>query len=157
MPALCPGVSCAPPDTKVFTCEGPLELLGALLLRCLAHPGCPQHCCAFQTQQALKCPQMVQAGYGCTCLQLQPRFVSPITGAGFGSWLFSLPCACWRNSLPSYFRTWRRLGDTPGAGAGLMKPFPQLRPLLPPRFHPVHGDNELFIPWRAGVCLWPPV
>lgn len=29
--------------------------------------------------------------------------------------------------------------------------------LSPPtrRFYPVHGVNELFMPWQAGVCLWP--
>lgn len=48
-------------------------------------------------------------------------------------------------------------GLTPGAGAGVDEAIPPTLSSPTRRFYPVLGVNELFIPWQAGACLWPPV
>lgn len=160
MAVLCPSASCALPDgddPPGWLCS--LEVLAAVLPHCLIYPGCHLCCCALQTQQAQKWPQVLQAGCGYPCLPLSnSQCVSPIIRAGLSSWLFSLSHAS--VSLQMLFLVFALPLLLHGGSQGAPKSLdggdgarpPCLVPSSPPLLPYVWGRLIIHTPAGGGVC-----
>lgn len=163
MSVLSPIVSCAPPYSKVHTWE---MLFGAPGCCAASLPGIswvpPTLLCFLDTtssEMLLDSPDRLWFYLLTAAVSIcQPHNQCWVQLLSlFPSLCFCYPAAVGAVLCPSIAGHGDARGALQELAGGVDEAVPPT--LSPPtrRFYPAHGVRELFIPWQAGVCQWPPV